>query len=265
MTKDLARLLEKANITLIDVADAKARWFQFRLDNGWKSPAKIMSEDADNTKLGKSAKIGHRSLGLSLAPHKTSTEYNVCRYATPLCSASCVAFAGNGFYPAIIKARALKTRFLGKDPSAFVTLMVDEIDKYVQEHGKIAVRLNTFSDLPWERIFPDLFTRWGKKVQFYDYTKWPSAARPEQLGYDLTRSATERTTDAEIVAMTRKGERVAVVLNLRKKDTVSTFNGVKAIDGDKHDARFTEPKGVVVVLRPKGRARTYGFHREAVS
>lgn len=261
----MTRLLEKSSIELIDPAEAKARWFAFRLANGWKQPAKMLSRDKDNAKLGKSAKAGYPSLGLALAPHKTSGDYNVCRYATPVCSASCVAFAGNGFYPAIIRARALKTQFLAQDPSAFVTIIVDEIDRFVAKHGKVAVRLNTFSDLPWERLFPDLFTRWGDKVTFYDYTKWPSSDRPEQAGYDLTRSATERTTNVEIVKMVKDGERVAVVLNLRKKDTVDTFAGMPAIDGDKSDARFAEPKGVVVVLRPKGRARTNGFVREPVA
>jgi hypothetical protein len=265
MTKDMVRLLEKSSIQFIDVAEAKARWFQFRLDNGWKSEAKMLSRDKDNAKLGKSAKAGYPSLGLALAPHKYSGEFNVCRYATPVCSASCVAFAGNGFYPKILQARILKTRFLAHDPSAFITIVADEIDTHVRKHGKVAVRLNTFSDLPWERLVPDLFTRWGEKVTFYDYTKWPASERPEQPGYDLTRSATERTTNAEIVKMVRDGERVAVVLNIRKKDPVSTFEGLTAIDGDKSDARFAEPKSVVVVLRPKGRARTNGFFREPVA
>lgn len=261
----MVRLLENSSIQLIDVKEAQTRWFKFRLANGWKAPAKILSQDDDNAKLGKSAKAGYRSLGLALAPHKSSGDYNVCRYATPGCSSSCVAFAGNGFYPKIIQARALKTRFLAEDPSAFVTIMVDEIDRFVKKNDRVAVRLNTFSDLPWERLVPFLFTRWGDAVTFYDYTKWPAAERPEQAGYDLTRSATERTTNAEIVKMVRDGERVAVVLNLRKKDPVSTFAGEDAIDGDKSDARFAEPKGVVVVLRPKGRARTNGFFREPVA
>jgi hypothetical protein len=263
--KDMVRLLTRAKIEFIDVAEAKARWFQYRLDNGWKAEAKILSEDDENTKLGKSAKAGYRSLGLSLAPHKTSGEYNVCRYATPLCSSSCVAFAGNGFYPSIIKARVLKTRFLAHDPSAFVTIVAHEIDTFVAKHEKVAVRLNTFSDLPWETICPDLFTRWGDKVTFYDYTKWPTKERPQPAGYDLTRSASERTTDVEIVNMVKAGERVAVVLNIRKKDMVATHLGQQCVDGDKHDARFTEPKGVIVVLRPKGRARTNGFVKEPIA
>jgi hypothetical protein len=263
--KDMVRLLNRARIQFIDVADAKARWFQFRLYNGWKAEAKILSEDTDNVKLGKSSKAGYRSLGLALAHAKTSGEYNVCRYATAKCAASCVADAGNGMYPSISQARVLKTQFLAHDPSAFVTLIAHEIDTFVAKHGKVAVRLNTFSDLTWETICPDLFTRWGDKVTFYDYTKWPATERPEAAGYDLTRSASDRTTDVEIVDMIKAGERVAVVLNIRKKDMVATHLGQRCVDGDKHDARFSEPKGVIVVLRPKGKARANGFVREATA
>ncbi len=263
MAKDIVRLLEAADIQIIAVKDAKARWLKFRTDNGWKSAAKILT-DGGNMKLEKSAKAGWHTLGLALAHARTSGEYNVCRYATPVCAASCVADAGNGSYPDIKEARALKTRFLAADPSAFVTLMVHEIDVAVKKHGTVAVRLNTFSDITWETICPDLFTRWGDKVTIYDYTKWPTSARPAPANYDITRSASERTTDVEIVAMVQSGERVAVCLNIRKKDMVDTHLGQSCVDGDRHDARFADPKGVIVVLRPKGKARVNGFAREVV-
>lgn len=160
----------------------------------------------------------------------------------------------------------MKTRFLAKDPSAFLTLIVDEIDRAVERHGEIAVRLNTFSDLPWERFAPLLFERWGDKVSFYDYTKWPLAERPNHDVYDLTRSAHERHTDEEIKGMLEEGSRVAVCLDIRRKEELpKTYLGYPTVDGDAHDARFTEKQGVVVVLRPKGSARKDGFARPVVA
>jgi hypothetical protein len=173
-----------------------------------------------------------------------------------------VAHAGNGRYDKVARARAMKTKFLAHDPSAFLTLVVDEIDTAVERHGKIAVRLNTFSDIPWEMVFPPLFDRWGDDVTFYDYTKWPSAERPETEAYDITRSAHERHTEAEIKAMLAAGERVAVCLDVKKGDLPASYLGFPVVDGDVHDARFTEDKGVVVLLRPKGTARTNGFARK---
>jgi hypothetical protein len=263
MARDMVRLLEKADIHLIDPAEARDRYHQFRLANGFLQPAPILSDDTSNMKYEKSAKAGFRTLGLALAPAKGSG-FNVCRYATPICTASCVAHSGNGMYPKIKDARAMKTQFLAKDPCAFVTLIVSEIDKFVKKHGKVAVRLNTFSDIPWESIFPPLFTRWNDDVTFYDYTKWPVSARPASDNYDLTRSASERTSNKEITEWLEAGERVAVCIDIKRKDDApDTFLGFPVVDGDKHDARFSEPKGTVVLLRPKGSARINGFARPA--
>lgn len=261
--RDMVRLLEKADIQLIDPAEARKRYLEFRLQNGFLAPAPILSDDSSNMKYEKSAKAGYRTLGLALAHDKTSGAYNVCRYSTPICRAICVADAGNGMYPKVQKARILKTMFLAKDPSAFITLVTSEIDDWVAKHGKVAVRLNTFSDLPWESLFPFLFERWGDDVTFYDYTKWPVDTRPAFDGYDLTRSAHEKHSDQDIVDMLSAGERVAVCINIpRKQVAPPSYLGFPVVDGDKHDARFTENRGQVVLLRPKGKARTGGFARD---
>lgn len=262
MTKDMVRLLERADIELIDVADAKAAWRQYRLLNGYVTERPILSNDTDNMKFAKSAKAGIRTMGLALAPHKTSVDYNVCRYAT-ICAEACVAHAGHGRWDKTKDARSLKTHFLAENPNAFLTLIVDEIDRAVERHGEVAVRLNTFSDIPWETVAPFLFERWGSKVDFYDYTKWPVSVRPSHPSYDLTRSASEKSTDEEIVGMLEAGERVAICIDWPKKgDAPATHLGYPVVDGDVHDARFTEPKGVVVLLRPKGTARKSGFARK---
>lgn len=259
--QDMVRLLERASIELIDVADAKARWRQFRLLHGYVTERPILSDDTENMKFAKSAKAGIRTLGLALAPHKTSGGYNVCRYAT-VCAEACVAHAGHGRWTKTKDARAMKTEFLAKDPSAFLTLIVDEIDRVVEKHGEVAVRLNTFSDIPWENVAPFLFERWGEVVTFYDYTKWPLAERPNHEVYDLTRSAHERHSNDDIVGMLNEGSRVAVCLDIhRNQEIPETYLGFPCVDGDTHDARFTEDQGVVVVLRPKGSARKSGFAR----
>lgn len=264
--KDMVRLLEAADIQLIDPAEARARWFAYRLNHGYVTERPLLSTDTENMKFAKSAKKGTRTYGLALAPAKTSNIYNVCRYATPACAASCVAHSGHGRWDKVKDARLVKTGFLADDPSAFLTILTDEIDKIVARHGEAAVRLNTFSDLPWERYAPWLFERWGDAITFYDYTKWPSTDRPEVPGYDLTRSATERQTNKEIAAMLAAGERVAVCLDIKKKDAVpETYLGFPMVDGDQSDARFLEPKGTAVLLRPKGSARGNGFARPHIT
>lgn len=262
MSIDMVRRLEKADIELIDLADAKAAWRAFRLANGFSGCPPLLSAEDTNMKLHKSQdKLSITTYGLSLSPAKASG-YNVCRFATK-CADACVAHSGNGRYIHVGNARKVKTQFLGQFPSEFITLLVNEIDKAVVKNGTIAVRLNTFSDLPWETLVPWLFDRWTEdQVSFYDYTKWPTAQRPGIQRYDLTRSANEKQTDAQVVAMLTSGERVAACIDWPKKGEIPTsYLGFPVIDGDKHDARFTEPKGVVVLLRPKGTARRDGFVR----
>lgn len=264
--KDMVRLLMKADIELLEIGEAKARWLQYRLRGGMLTARPILSTEEDNMKLGKSAKVLQiHTLSLSLAPAKSSVLYNVCRYSTEVCVESCVAHTGNGRWDKTKDARALKTQFLADDPSAFMTLVVNEIDLAVERHKKVAVRLNTFSDIPWENVFPLLFERWDDNVTFYDYTKWPVAERPDTDVYDLTRSAHERHSNDEIKGMLDAGSRVAVCLDIgRKGDIPDTYLGFPTVDGDKHDARFTEPKATVVVLRPKGSARKNGYAREVI-
>lgn len=260
MIKDMVRLLEKADLTPVDVVEARKAWKEFREANGFAGNPWLLTDA--NMKFDKSVAHGVKTFGLSLAHHKTSG-YNVCRYATPVCSANCVADSGNGRYNKIKDARVLKTHFLAEHPRAFFTLLCHELDELNKKHPGTAVRLNTFSDVPWERWLE--FSRWPN-LSLYDYTKWSASVRPEVPGYDLTRSAHERHTNTQIAAMLAAGERVAVCMNIKKKDPApATYLGFPVVDGDKRDDRFNEPKGVAVMLRPKGSARVGGFARSHVA
>jgi hypothetical protein len=62
----------------------------------------------------------------------------------------------------------------------------------------VSLRLNVLSDLPYETLAPWLVRRIGDAgIRLYDYTKWPTAKRASAvtLGYDLSESVTERTSD----------------------------------------------------------------------
>jgi hypothetical protein len=73
------------------------------------------------------------------------------------------------------QARIRRTQLLMKHPAAAVSMIHDDIANLVDRHGDIAMRLNCFSDLPWERrpFFYEGKTLMARfpMVQFYDYTK----------------------------------------------------------------------------------------------
>jgi hypothetical protein len=160
----------------------------------------------------------------------------------------------------------LRTEWLAEHPVAFISLLHGEIAKAHAKHGEaLAVRLNVFSDIPWERVAPVLFDT-HPQVQFYDYTKWPDRTTP--ANYHLTQSASEHTSEAQIQAWAASGRNVAVAVKLRRSEPVpDSWLGLPVVDGDHSDARYVDEPGSLVLLRAKGRGLrdTTGFVRELTS
>ena len=197
---------------------------------------------------------------LSLAPSTASDAGNVCHLASSGCSAVCLNYAGRGQMSSIQQARIQKTRFWFSDRDGFLALLTRDLEKVqrlARRQGKLAaVRLNVFSDIPWERFldlhcFPD--------IQFYDYTKVVARLGRTPAHYDLTFSRSENNEPQARQALAR-GFNVAVPF----RDPPARFMGHPVIDGDHHNYRFLDPRPVIVALKPKGLARddTTGFVRE---
>jgi len=103
------------------------------------------------------------------------------------------------------------------------------------------------------------------EVQFYDYTKIPKPWLRQLPNYSLTFSLSEVNLELALDAL-RHQVNVAVVFDTRKGESLpETWHGYRVIDGDVSDLRFTDPMGVVVGLRAKGRAKrdTSGFVQHA--
>ena len=115
--------------------------------------------------------------------------------------------------------------------------------------------------MQWEKIAPSLFTDFPN-ILFWDYTKI-SKRMDDKLpeNYHLTFSQAENNRD-DALGHTRTGKSVAVVFRVKKGMPLpESYHGRPVIDGDGHDLRFIDPRGVVVGLRAKGRAfhDTTGF------
>jgi hypothetical protein len=86
-------------------------------------------------------------------------------------------------------------------------------------------------------------------ITMVDYTK--SARRFKRAlpaNYHLTFSRSE-TNEADCLELLAQGHNVAVVFAGKLP---KTWNGYRVINGDVHDLRHLDPKGVVVGLSPKG-------------
>lgn len=251
---DLSRKLEKyqpgiPSQSMIDIRKAKTMWADYRADHGAaRVPSRLLTAPADNTKLKKTDAVTY---SLSLAPADTSG-YNVCRFSTPVCRSGCVAFSGNGRFDVVTEGRVRKTRFLAEHTDAFLTLLVWELGLAVKRHGRINLRLNTFSDLRWERITPWLFTMFQDSITFYDYTKYPGDRRDVPSNYRLTYSVHERDTEATVMVKLRRGPAAVVFDTKRMAKLPDSYLGFPVVDGDQTDDRTLDSAGVVVGLRAKG-------------
>jgi hypothetical protein len=129
-------------------------------------------------------------------------------------------------------------------------------------------RLNGTSDLAWEKyevvrngqLFRNIFTAFPE-VQFYDYTKILGRKTKEYSNYQLTFSAADGN-DSDVLKALNEGLNVAVVFGIKKTLPMPVdYLSRPVFNGDESDLRFLDPKGVIVGLYAKGKAKkdTTGF------
>jgi hypothetical protein len=214
-----------------------------------------------NTKIKKGEKLGFMTFGIHLAPAKLSG-FNVCPSASKGCAAACLNTAGMGVYSTVQNARIAKTKFLFNDSLAFLSQLKKEIGAAIRKAEKNGFqpcfRLNLTSDLMWERMTIDGKTIFDHfpQVNFYDYTKIVSRMSAFLDGefpknYHLTFSRSEKN-ELQTKAILASGGNVAAVF---RGTLPSHWNGKRVVSGDESDLRFKDPKGVIVGLVEKGKAK----------
>ena len=221
-----------------------------------------------NPKIQKGTKLGFLSFILHLAPADLSGK-EVCPKRTAGCTAACLNTAGRGGMfkrgentNVIQKARIRKTKMFFEQRDEFMAQLVKDIKLGIKQAAKLGLtpcfRLNGTSDLSWEKytvdgknifqLFPD--------VQFYDYTKVLGRKVADYKNYHLTFSAADGN-DADVNKAIAQGMNVTVVFD----KIPETYKGKPVFNADETDLRFLDPKGVVLGLKAKGRAKkdTTGF------
>ena len=223
-----------------------------------------------NPKIQKGTAKGYLSFILHLAPSDLSGR-NTCPKATPGCTAACLNTAGRGGMfkrgettNVIQRARIRKTEYFFNNRAEFMFDLLQDIMKavnYARRKGlKPVFRLNGTSDLSWEKydmvygqnvfeVFPTL--------QFYDYTKVLGRKVKHLQNYHLTFSAADGN-DSDVAEALMQGMSVATVFDRIPE-------GVYSADED--DLRFLDPRGIVLGLKAKGRAKkdTSGFVRRTIA
>jgi hypothetical protein len=205
-----------------------------------------------NPKIQKGTKLGYLSFILHLAP-STLSGRNTCPKATPGCIAACLNTAGRGGMfkrgentNMIQKARIRKTVMYFEQREEFLATLEADIRKAIKMAEKLGLipvfRLNGTSDLSVEK--------WGiiekfPQVQFYDYTKVLGRKVAHLQNYHLTFSKADGN-DADVAEALMQGMSVVAVYDKIPEGVPSA---------DETDLRFLDPKGTMLGLKAKGRAK----------
>jgi hypothetical protein len=231
-----------------------------------------------NPKILKGMKQGYMTYILHLAPANLSG-YEVCAKRTKGCTAVCLNTSGRGGMfkkgettNVIQQARIRKTKMFFENRVQFMIDLVKDIELAIKQSAKKNLtpvfRLNGTSDLAWEKYevvrngksFRNIFDAFNEVV-FYDYTKIPGRKVKDITNYSLTFSEAENNALDTLNAI-RAGMNVATVFGIKKNSPMpKMWNGMPVFNGDDSDLRFLDPKGVVVGLYAKGKAKkdTSGF------
>jgi hypothetical protein len=211
-----------------------------------------------NPKIQKGTKLGYLSFILHLAPADLSGR-ETCPKRTAGCTAACLNTAGRGGMfkrgentNTIQKARIRKTQYFFNNRAEFMADLVADINKaikFAERKGLTPVfRLNGTSDLAWEKytaaygmnIF-ELFPN----VQFYDYTKVLGRKTSQYPNYHLTFSKADGN-DSDVAEALLQGMSVVAVYDAIPEGVPSA---------DETDLRFLDPRGIMLGLKAKGRAK----------
>ncbi|HEX4545754.1 MAG TPA: hypothetical protein VH110_05300 [Candidatus Acidoferrum sp.] len=170
--------------------------------------------------------------------------------------------SGHGGMDRNQEIRIAKTRLFFENQELFLACLRYDIERLIRRARRMrfgrrrykpVVRVNGTSDIPklamWMAAeFPE--------VGFYDYTKHPKPYLRVRPNYHLTFSHDGPENVPACMDALAHDVNVAVVFGVRNSEPLpETWNGYQVIDGTLHDLRFLDPKGVVVGLRPKGRAK----------
>ena len=221
-----------------------------------------------NPKVLKGMAQGYNTYILHLSPADSTPFGNTCPKATAGCKAACLNTAGRGGMfkrgestNVIQEARKRKTILFFTDRRQFMLDLFDDIRKAIKQSAKLGLtpvfRLNGTSDIAWEKYTLNEQTVFEAfpEVQFYDYTKILGRKVAHIPNYHLTFSAADGN-DADVLKAIASGMNVATVFGLKKTEPMpETYNGRPVFNGDESDLRFLDPKGVIVGLYAKGRAK----------
>jgi len=219
----------------------------------------------DSAKAIKAQDYGYLNAIHYMAPHRSGLlKGTLCSHASDSCIRLCLGkYSGQAAMVADLEngvnsvrvSRTLKAQLFMSNPTGYLREVYKAIRRLIHKARKMlltpVIRLNGSTDIPWERIkLQDGRTIFAHfpLVQFVDYTKNPSRLGHGIPNYHLTLSYSGANWPACAKALF-DGHNVAMIFGAALPDRMQGF---RVINGDIHDLRHLDPRGVIVGLTPKG-------------
>jgi hypothetical protein len=170
------------------------------------------------------------------------------------CAEPCLVSAGMGAFCNVEAGRQAKTDFFHRDRDGFLDQLRKELtnfEKLCAKTGvKPVVRLNTISDIQWEKFgIPQAFPN----ITFYDYTKLAKRLGNTPSNYRLMFSYSGKAEyQKQVLKALTTAAPISVVFNGPMPET---FLGREVIDGDVSDLENLFSGNKIIGLKAKGKAK----------
>ena len=198
--------------------------------------------------------------------HACST-INTCPFASEGCKAACLFTAGHGSYSNVADGRIRRTLLFTFRRDVFTQLVTADLARIKRRADKegmtMAIRCDGTSDILTRWFLNSELASEYSDVHVYTYTKRPLVSYRELLAkhvnFHVTYSLHEGSRSInQAMEYLAAGYGVAAVFGTKQlvsKVVASGYLGFPVIDGDETDARHLDPKGCIVALAAKGKAK----------
>ena len=215
---------------------------------------------SESVKVIKGEKVGYLTgVQYMTANLKIGKDHTCAGEKKAKCGEWCLVMSGHMAGKGAIEARADRLALLTRNPSLYFELLSRELralEKRAARKGfKPAGRLNGTTDLDWTRITFEgrtIFEHFPG-ITWYDYTKVPTIAENySRAGVSITFSFYKKVPIDTLIGLLDRGVNIAIAY--RDRLPIAQVLGgrmVDVINGDEHDLRFLDRRGVIVGLKYK--------------
>ena len=210
---------------------------------------KLLDTNGSNTKVKKGISENVRVASLSLYPDPILCPFSI----TAGCADPCLAESGRGAFDNVRESRKRKSEFLHNDLPGFLDQLRAELFNFSRVCYRAGVsgfvRLNTFSDVPFETRKYGYIPQSFPELTFYDYSKCASRINRLPENYKLMFSYSSAPKYQREV---RKALKTDIPISaVFAGPFPDRFLDRPVIDGDASDLNNLEYAGHIVALKYK--------------